>query len=360
MNGTVLLKAFPTDALRGAYNIFWGDMKRVYRLVSPRLRFHIWLLFFSMLFTALLEVFAITTLAFLGMSVAAPQATAAHPVFSRIHSLFPGISELYADPMLFVLLVSVGVWAVFALKNVAQACVMWRVSRLGEFISLELGEQMLRRYLYSPYIWHLSSDSARTATALGGRESLSSLLIQILNTHVYAITALALFVTLLSATPGAILGVVLATTTLATIIYSVLKRRMDKAGHLVLESAQGQNKSMLSAINGIRDVLIYRQQEVFLRAYAQACRQGSVSRSVVAVTPPMPGWILEALGIGLIPLSIWLLMRQGNDDLGRVAAIISLVMLTAWRILPMVNRALSALITIRGIRPQRHELHRSV
>ena len=352
MNGNVFSQVLPTHALRGVYDIFWGDMRRVYQLLPSRLRVQIWLLFFGMLSTALLEVFAITLLAFLGMSVAAPQATAAHPVFSRLHRLFPGIADIYADPMLFVSLVSVGVWIVFLLKNAAQACVMWRISRLGEIMSLELGEQMLRRYLYSPYIWHIASDSARTATALGGRESLSNLLIQILNTHVYAITALTLFVTLLSATPGVILGAVLGTVALAVLMYAVLKRRMDTAGRLALESAQGQSKSMLSVVNGIRDVLIYRQQDVFLQAYTQACRKGSISRSVVAVTPPTPSWILEVVGIGVIPLSIWLLARQGSTDLGRVASIISLVMLTAWRILPMVNRVLSTLISIRGIRPR--------
>lgn len=337
--------------MRGVYDIFLGDMLRVYRLLSVQLRFRVWLLFLAMLASALLEVLSISALAFLGMSIASPETIIRHPLFARLFRLFPRLVDLYQDHMLFVLVVAIFVFLSFALKNIIQALVLWKVTRLSDVMSMELGEQILRRYLFSPYLWHISGDSGRTFTALSSRDALGNLIMQLLNINVYSISALALFITLLSATPGTILGAILITVILATLLYIMIKGRVDEAGKQALTSAQAQNKSLMNAINGIRDVLIYRQQPIFLDAYMRACRQGSVPRSFVAIAPPIPTWVLETIGIAVIPICIWLMAQKGNTDMGAVAAVISLVMLVAWRILPMVNRSLAALIAVRGLRP---------
>lgn len=340
------------STLRDVYELFVGDMLRVYRLLPKRICALVWLLFGGMLIVATMEVLSLTILAFLGMSVAAPQATSSHPIFRALLSLFPFLGDLYVNPINFVLFVSVIVFLVFMAKNLFHAFVMWGVSRVSELISLHLGSLMLHRFLCSPYIWHISKDSSRSYGALSGRDSMGSMLVQLLSMYTYSLTAFALFITLLSATPAAIFGAILATALIATLVYATIKGRIDRAGHSVMRSAQGQGKSLMDAINGIREVLIYRQQKVFHQAYVTACLEGSKARSFLSIAPPIPTWILESVGMGVIPLSIWVLAMKEGTDLGKVASVISLVMLTAWRILPMVNRVLSLLISVRSMRPQ--------
>ncbi len=339
------------DGLIHAYQLLFGDMARVYSLLPGRLRVQVWVLFASMLVMATLEVLSISVLAFLGLSVAAPQATASQPGFSSLISLFPAITNLYADPIRFVLYVAIAVFLIFVGKNVFTVYVMWRVARIGELMSLHLGDAMLHRFLCSPYMWHISSDSTRTLSALGARDSMSNMLVQLLSMYVYSLTAVALFVALLSATPGIILSVIIATALIAVAIYNSLKHHVDRAGLCTMLSGQAQTKSLMDAFNGIREVLIYRQQNVFHQAYLKACLDSSKAKCFLGLAPPLPTWILECVGIGVIPLAIWLLSRQPGATLGTLASVISMVMLTAWRILPMVNRALSALIGVRSLRP---------
>lgn len=222
---------------------------------------------------------------------------------------------------------------------------------LGERISLYFGSEILYRFLYSSYMWHISSDSGRMHQTLSGKEYLSSLLIQLMNTHAYAITALALFVTLLSSTPNVIFVAMLATSGAAIAVYRMLKNKIDKAAAKSAASQHSQSRAMMNALNGIREVLIYRQQPVFFKSYVDACEAGAPSRCFLSMAPPIPSWVLETIGVSIIPLTVWLLAIRRGADMATLASVISLVLLTSWRILPMVNRALSALISVRGARP---------
>jgi len=324
---------------------------RVYKLLSMKTRVSIWWLFFCMLVTAGFECLAITTLAFLGMSIASSQATAKHALFVTLLHIFPSLDAVYSNTSSFVFLTAMYCLLIFAIKNIFQAYVAWRTAVIGERISLYLGSKILYRFLYSPYMWHISSDSARLHQALSGKEYLSSLLIQLLNTHTYAITALALFVTLLSSTPKVIFVAMFATACSAVLVYRALKNKIDRAAAKNAETQQHQNRAMMNAMSGIREVLIYRQQPVFHKAYVDACREGAPSRCFLSMAPPIPSWILETVGVSIIPMSVWLMAIQRGADMATMASVISMVLLTAWRILPMVNRALGALISVRGARP---------
>jgi hypothetical protein len=54
-------------------------------------------------------------------------------------------------------------------QNAFQAYVAWHSAAMGEKKSFHLGTQILRRFLYSTYMWHISSDSGRTLQALTGK-----------------------------------------------------------------------------------------------------------------------------------------------------------------------------------------------
>lgn len=249
------------------------------------------------------------------------------------------------------MILSLFVLATFAAKNLVSALLAWRTALLGENISYYLGDLMFHRYLNSPYEWHISKDGSRAFQALSGRQNLGNFVIQLLGMHAYALTALALLAVLLSATPSVILGVVVGVVACGVGIYMAMKRRIDSSGKTVLDSSQMQNKHLMTAMNGIRDVLIYRQQPEFHRMYMDACASGIRARSFQSIAPPMPAWILEVVGIAIIPLSVWTMHLRGITDMPTIVGVITIILLCAWRILPMVNRSMSLLLAVRSSRP---------
>jgi ABC-type multidrug transport system fused ATPase/permease subunit len=53
----------------------------------------------------------------------------------------------------------------------------------------------------------------------------------------------------------------------------------------------------------------------------------------------------------MIPIVVWIMTIHGDASVASLAGVVSMLILAAWRILPMVNRSLSVLIVLRGIRP---------
>ena len=185
---------------------------------------------------------------------------------------------------------------------------------------------------------------------MGARHQLSLLLIHILNVYTYAITSVALLVTLVSATPGVILTCLVCTGLIAYAVYQSMKKALDRSGQKVFQATSEETRTTRNAMHGIREVLIYCQQPVFLQKWLDACRAGMWARSFLNMAPPIPTWILEVFGFAAIPATVWLLIKTQNADMATIASVVTMVMLAAWRILPLLNRSLSSLVIVRSNR----------
>jgi ABC-type multidrug transport system fused ATPase/permease subunit len=104
-------------------------------------------------------------------------------------------------------------------------------------------------------------------------------------------------------------------------------------------------------MNGIREVLIYRQQPVFFKKFEDACLGGVKSRAFLSIAPPIPPWVLEVVGFAVIPITLWFMITLYDSPMPEIAAVLTMIMLAAWRILPLFNRALSCIISVRSMRP---------
>ena len=209
----------------------------------------------------------------------------------------------------------------------------------------------MNHYLNSNYMWHISSNSSDMFQALGWKSQLSQLLVNLLNVYTYAITAVALFFALITATPGVIIGCLFATGLISYAVYKTMKNAIDRSGMQVAVSSAEENKTTFNAMNGIREVLIYGQQPVFFQKYIEACRSGVRARSFLTIAPPIPSWILEIFGFAVIPTTVWLLIRTQDANMAQIASVVTMVMLAAWRILPILNRSLGCLVVVRSVRP---------
>lgn len=338
--------------LRSVYNTLFRDLRVSYALLPRRLRAQVLMLFGLMMTAAFFEVASIGSLAYLGMSIASPEAARASFILARILRNFPAADVLLRDQTQLVFSISLVVFALFVAKNVSSAVLTWHTARVGTRIGIFFGGSMMRCFLNSPYEWHISDAGGHMRNAINCKEQLGMLLIHMLSVHAYAITSVALIATLLSTTPDIILTLIVIIAALCVGLYLLLKNRVDQAGAELGTMMLQEHKAFQDAAQGIREVIIYRQQDIFFRKYMDVCQAALPNRAFLAMAGTIPSWILEVLGIAVIPLSVWVLAVRDRLDMGVMAAVVGMVMLTAWRILPMVNRSLSALLAARTVRAQ--------
>lgn len=117
------------------------------------------------------------------------------------------------------------------------------------------------------------------------------------------------------------------------------------------ESVQDETRAILCATRGIRDVLIYRQQEVFLQSVVRAAERGMSARVFNTIAPTIPTWVLESIAFGVVVIALFYLVFIEQADIPRITMALGLLLLTAWRVMPYANRVVSFQVTIRSVHP---------
>lgn len=329
---------------------FLGDFYRVYKLLPPNLKRGVRILLAEICIQAILEVAAIVSISLMAVSIAGSERLHKISQIALLFELFPTLDVLCSNQKYFTFVVSLGAVGVVAAKNCMFAIVTNSSARLGEKISLFAGQTIFSYYLNSPYIIHLSSDSGNMFQAMSWRGELATMITQFLLFYTYVSISISLVITLLWATPGMILFVLFLVGLTATCIYKSLKHGLDKSGITVAESARAETQVTMNAMHGIRETLIYRQQQVFFDKFNEACGLGVKSRIFLRLAPSVPTWVLETMGFLAIPATLWIMLTYQNASMTRITAVLTIIMLIAWRMLPLLNRALGALVIIRSVR----------
>ncbi len=330
---------------------FFGDLIRVYKVLPRRLRLKSSILFFTMLSQAMAELGCILMLTQLYMIMGNPSAARSGLLLQSLFFLFPGL-ELWLDtPQKIVFVVSVVAVSMVALKNIFNSFNSWETCSLSENISGSISMEIMERYLYCDYTWHLSKESGQLFQGMMWRGSMGMLLTNLLMLHSSIITVFILFAGVF-AEAKALSVIVLGTCAfIGWLCYYSVRHKVDRAGTASMAASGAEQRAIIAAMNGIREVLIYRQQPVILESVSQAIRDGIRPRAFLGIAPPIPTWVLEVVGFGMISAAVAILAKQGAS-MDKINATVAIILLTSWRVLPYLNRCISIMVSIRAVRPQ--------
>ncbi len=340
--------------LKYLQNNFGQELLRIFPLIPSPLRVRSFWVFVLMVMHSLLELFFILSLHDMGIALTNPDGLRASFLYAWIFHFFPNLYAMTLDPRHLLLLVGVVVVLVNIIKNIVSFYTSLAIAYLGEDISLNVGNEIMSRFLYQDYAWHLSPESTSMYQSMLWRGQLGAMLTQLLTLYATILTTIILFFSLMGSEPILTSLVVGLTSAIGYILFHTLRSNVDSSAHLSSLSAQAENKALLCASKGIREVLIYRQQETFLEALMSAARAGRSHRTFTSIAPTLPTWVLEAVGFFVVILAMAFLIFVENADIPRISAALGLLVLTAWRLLPYCNRVVSLQISIRGTRPMAH------
>ena len=328
----------------------FADFSRIWAVLPGRLRRAAVWVFACIAVQAVLEVGAILSISFLALSIAAPDQLLQRPLSQFVFTCIPALRVLETDPRLLALASAGFVVGLIGAKNLMFAYVSLLCTHFGQRLSLYAGMVLFRQYLYSPYRWHLAGDSSEMFQSLAWRNALASMTTDLMDVYTYFTITITLCVLVVVFTPKIILLVMLFLGVIAFTIYRFLRRRMQEAGEHAAEWERAENKITLNAMRGIREALIYQQQPVFFEKFRSVCEGGMHDRAFLGIAPPIPTWILETAGFFVIFVAVFLMLRFNDASMPQITAVVTIIMLTAWRVLPLLNRSLRSLITIQGTR----------
>jgi len=308
-------------------------------------------LFVLMLLLGLLELGSIISLSFFAGVLHAPEQILDLRFIAALLRRVPRLAALFADTRYIMLCTVLLPIVLIIAKNLFTAIVTWKTSLLGSKAANYVGSEIMRRFVHMPYDWHLSSSSADTLTKLSWRQSLGQLLLQNLVAYSNFIVSGLLFLGLFLYAPGLTLLVVCVMAIVAISLYGSIRKGIDRASDGFAKAQTEESRTSMAAVRGIREILIYQQQPMFLRAIAQAMDKGVRPQAFLGFTPPIPSWVLESAGFLLVALNLAWLVLVRNAGQSEIITDITMLILTAWRVLPSLNRAVGAIVNIRAHKP---------
>jgi ABC-type multidrug transport system fused ATPase/permease subunit len=332
------------------YYTFIQDGRRLYHLLPPPLRKSFWVVFFIQFISALTETCTLLVISLFAVSVAAPEAARNNALIQPLLALSPTLLAWSASHRRLVAFTSFLMAAFIVFKTFFATLVAHKTTVFSEKVSLYIGRETLRRYLNKSYYWHISPASSAVIHKFSQRAHLSGFLVALLLVYSNAFCCLALFTSLFLAEPRLTLVVVTAFSLASLGTYLFLRRRLDKAGQKAADLAMAENADRLALTQGLREVLLYRRQDMFFQKMSATIAQGMPVRAFLAFAGYLPSSVLELIGFATIALMTVGLIAWGVP-MGAIVSATSMLMLTAWRVLPAVNRTLNYTITIRGLRP---------
>ena len=329
----------------------FSDFFRILSIISRANRVKAYALLVLLAVQSAVELFFILTIAYMAQAVTAPEALNSERMFRALYFCFPALKVWGQDPRYLVLIASSLVITVSIAKSLISYTSARATFLLSERISIDIGHEIMERFLHSDYAWHLSSESGTTFQRMQWRGNLSLMLVSQLSMYACMLTMVVLFCSLVAQEPVLTTIVVGVTGSTGLLLYRGIRKHVDREAQRAAESAQEETRALMCATRGVRDVLIYRQQKVFLQAITSAAEKGMLPRTFNAVAPTIPTWVLEAMGFLMVFISLSYLIFVEQAGVPRITTALGLLMLTAWRVLPYANRVVGFQISIRAVRP---------
>lgn len=341
---------FNLPSLQKIYDAFIKDTVRLYKVIPQYLKFRFWAIFILQILIALFETCTIFIITFFALSLTAIDVARNNFIIRTLFSIIPSLEKFCETPRLFIVFVCCMCCLFVVIKNILAIITLRKTTRFSEDVAFYIGKETLQRYLNKSYFWHISPASADIIQKMSHRNSLSSLLVNLLQLYSNIICCIALFTSISIMEPGLTLLIVLVFSLVSLVTFTAIRHQIDYSAHKSTEAKNRESRAIIGITQGIREILMYRQQETFLMRATEAMKDNVRPTAFLVMAHNLPAWLLETAGFFTI-FSITIAMIVLGTEMPTIIMTASMLMLTAWRALPAVTRSMNHAVIVRSIRP---------
>ncbi|MDO9264991.1 MAG: ABC transporter ATP-binding protein [Desulfosalsimonadaceae bacterium] len=308
-----------------------------------------WWILLAMVFSGGLETVAIGFIALFVSVIADPSAAVDLTYIKKFHHLTH--ADFLIHPEDLILFLSILVVCLVIIKNVIKAIVAYISTLYCSVAATHLGETLFSGFLYVPYEWHLSRNSADLSLAVLWRYFIARLMDAFLGVLSEILMVFVLVITAVIVEPFISMGVIGVVGASAIIIDRSIRKKIGRTARLSKDYQHMLNHEVTSAINAIKDVKIYTRQEELINGFSRDAYTGASLDAKQMFLGQCPPLALESMGFMLLGLTVIIMYYYVNTTPAQVIGLLSLLAVSAWRVLPGISKLLNRLSTARNLIP---------
>ena len=322
---------------------------KIFHRLPPRRQSQFWWLVVYMVFFSLVATLAAGAIAVFAAAFSSPEeiSTSRYVVMARDFFAL----EILRSPKGIMVCLSLLMVLLVSLKNMMESLLYYCVARYGAAIEAYFGGVLFRGFLRMPYEWHLNRNSADIILALQWRSYIGH---SFFNTALNTMSDCLLVVFLLSAVflanPLIAIVVFAVAGGIAYAIYCRIHHLQEREAERCREYDQSINRQTTKGIHGIKDVKVSGKTS-FLSEFEDSAYAFARIQGMRSFYGRLPIGLLETIGFAVLAGAIIFLLFFTQSSTMEVTAVISLLIVSAWRVLPAISRIMAGFMTMRNILP---------
>lgn len=317
-------------------------LSKIHALLTPSERKSALILFGLMFIGMLLETLGVGLVVPLITLMMQDDLIARYPVLQPSLEFLgnPSQSQLIVGAMLSLIVI-------YLVKNLFLAFLAWRQMRFAYGIQQHLSQRLFTMYLRRPYSFHLQRNSAQLVRNVTGEVSLfTGAVNNALNILTEALVLIGIASLLLLVEP---VGAVIVASILGVIAWAFYRgnrARISRWGEARQYHEGLRIQHLQQGLGGVKDVKLLGRESDFLAQYQIHNTQSAKVAQLQATLQQLPRLWLELLAVTGLVILVLTMIGHGLE-MASIVPTLALFAAAAFRLMPSVNRVLTAMQTLR-------------
>lgn len=333
-----------------AYSTLINTFQKILNHLSARRRMQFWILSAGMLCTACFETMTLGCLAFFTSAVVDPGAVLQSKYILAINKILQVEWLTYRQGLIVSL--SLLVVCLMIVKNSLLSFFLFWCSRYSALIDGYFGEKLLHDLMYRPYEWHLYQNTSDLILAFEWRRYFGvHFIYPVLQMLADGFIIVLMLMVLLWVNPLSSMAIITFLGGMASLIFLSVRHILNKNTQACSEYQQSANRLVTTCIHGVKDVKVFGKQQFFISNVNKEVYVLARLEAFKQFFSRMPYWAMETLGFVMLAGYVCAMMFLMKSSTVEATGSIALMVVTAWRVLPAINRILSGVATLRTVLP---------
>lgn len=247
----------------------------------------------------------------------------------------------------FVIFMSLLIIGLYVVKSSLFVFQNYLKGKIGRNFQVQLSSRLLKTYMNVPYQFHMSSNLPELIRNINGEVSKVSneVLIKLMTLVANLLVGLFVIGLLLWTDPLVSLTSMLLFSIINFLFIRRTRKKINDNAKLALQMRKAKNRVVLSSLNLIKEIKLFRNQEFFLRSYKRALNKEAKIIIYKTVAEKMPKAILEVAAISTL-VAIIFIFHATNKDPEETVGVLLVFSVALMRLLPIANQVSTAMVGI--------------
>ena len=248
--------------------------------------------------------------------------------------------------------------AIYLIKNAFMIFSSFVQADYSTKVQKTLAVKMLNSYMSRPYTYFLNINSAEILRGCQNDISASFDVIQrLLSLLAEVFTVLVIGIYIIYMDPIIAYAVIVLMTIVMFLMIFYFKPLIKRAGNKKIEVNTNKNKIITQAVSGIKDILVKRRNQQFIKEFESATEEERKVQRLFTVLSECPDRIVEGVCVSGILGVVCIRMMIAPNEMASFIPKLAVFAMAAFRILPSIGKITNRMNGIVFNRPGLHNVY---